>query len=1206
MAGTPNGRNNGSKGTDLHTIGMDQKDGMMVSSQLKPLVDEKSGYIVLGRSHSAHRKWRRKGLLQIGAVGEFQETGQNLFGREVFLDAAFPHIVFICGKRGSGKSYTLGIFAEELIRSAIGVGVILVDPIGIFWSLKMENTSRSEKRSLEKWGLSPTSFPEVKVLAPGTDASMIPTNCDGPFTIGISEMTAEDWCQVFDMDRFKTQGLLIGTALDQVRYGYRAIIDDVVVDIPGRPDIFSIGDIVQCIETSSTITSKTGGYNPQTRRSIVARFNAAAGWGIFSIEGTPLRELTSPNRVTVLDISDTNLGDSKRSLITGIVARKVLEGRIQTARIEEHHGFDESDPNMIPLTWLLIDEAHTILPHSRQTPASEALIEYAKQGRKPGCAMILATQRPASTSDEILSQVDILVGHNLALEDDMTAMRRRVPAKLPQEFAVSDFIRGIPVGTAIVADQKTQQRSFLIKLRPRMSHHAGSSAMPKAFQEKKRKKRTLPLTGAYIPRDMPSVLEPTPLPRVLDEIEEIEEEVHEPSAPQAPPDIGENVIENIPEDPLPDIPWGTTILLKDRSREDLEIFLGNVEGARHFILFSPSDPSSFNIPKGPQRTDRWLGQRQDGDAIPINDPEMIAVEIEGSCGPRGARVIVIDELEALLEKNPPEKVRGTLKTLREKVYKGKDLLLVRAGAAIDDSILEGIFSEMVVADMTEEEAPVDIGEERQMGTKPLPGGSLSLEELKWMCSVMGLPTSGSESDLLNNLLKSEPELMGSGVDEGSRMDIIRQVIEESARARVENERLRSKIDDLESAAGVEVAEKPKKRLPGSTRAPRADKRLVLVWEDEEEQKETVEDLILEVEDLREEMDSGSLEVPSDSFEETVFSKLMMKLDEERLENRDRLNRLEDILQSEMDSLKDEIGEQRKQLEASRKMMKLRVIKQQPPAPDVIQKKEQRPLKKKRVLKRGEEVAAIQPKLGSQAVLEIAKRNLKRSLLRGPRESIDEIVPCYIQLYRFLVNYKGGLMKAVREADLFVDSITGEFVEQGRSGLRRSEGLMNLMKTTDLEMEVVNVLGRSPREPAWISKATRVDLARVKRSLSSLEKKGLVKRSRREANLDQYSITDDLNIPSRPWTRDHGFQVEFVTGIGERTIPVKFEVKDAGTIIRKLSPDVNIIDQDTIRYPIFLVKIRGEGRTRYLAIDGVGGRVDRRLSNILRGIVGTWD
>ncbi|MGA1819850.1 MAG: helicase HerA domain-containing protein [Thermoplasmatota archaeon] len=1181
---------------------------MLVESPLKPLVDEKSGYVVLGRSPSAHKKWRRKGLLQIGAVGEFQGPGENLFGKEVFLDAAFPHIVFICGKRGSGKSYTLGIFAEELIRSAIGVGVILVDPIGIFWSLKMENTSRSERRALEKWGLSPTSFPEVKVLAPGTDASMIPVNCDGPFTIGISEMTAEDWCQVFDMDRFKTQGLLIGTAIDQVRYGYRAMVDDVPVDIPGRPDIFSIGDIVQCIETSASITSKTGGYNPQTRRSIVARFNAAAGWGIFSIEGTPLRELTSPNRVTVLDISDTNLGDSKRSLITGIVARKILEGRIQTARIEEHHGFDESDPNMIPLTWLLIDEAHTILPHSRQTPASEALIEYAKQGRKPGCAMILATQRPASTSDEILSQVDILVGHNLALEDDMTAMRRRVPAKLPQAFAVSDFIRGIPVGTAIVADQKTQQRSFLIKLRPRLSHHAGSSAMPKAFHEKKgKKKKAVPLTGAYIPKDMPSVLEPTPLPRVHEDIEEEPEiEETEPSAPRLPYEESDTVLEDIPIDPLPDIPWGTTILLKDRSREDLEMFLGNIEGARHFILFSPSDPSSINIPKGPNRTDRSFSKEPVDGSIPMDDPERIPMEIASSLGSQGANVIVVDELEALLELNPPEKVLRMLRALHDKVYRGKDLLVARVEGSIDGSFLDEVFSGAVVSDESGGSTRIASGPgKKEAGITPQ-GGSLSLEELKWMCSVMGLPTAGSESDLLNSLLETEPTLIGPGIDERSRIDIIRQVVEESARAKEENERLRSRIDDLESAAGIEGARTPGERKTGSDKVPRSDKRLVLVWEDEEEQKETVEDLILEVEDLREEIDSGSLEVPSDRFEKTIFSKLMEKLDQEKLENRDRLNRLENILQTEMDSLKDEIGEQRKQLEASRKMMKLRVVKQRPPAPDIPTGPEQRPLKKKRVVKKGEEIAAVQPRLGSQSVLEIARRNLKRSLLRGPKESIEEIIPCYIQLYRFLVSYKGGFIKGIKEADLFVDSMTGELVEQGRTGLRRSEGLNELTKTTDLELEMLKVLGRSPREPAWISKTSKVDLARVKRSLASLEKKGLVKRTRREANLDTYSLADDVNIPSRPWLRDHGFRVVSVTGIEERTVPPRMDAGEARSILDRLSEDVDMIDQDTVRYPIFVVRIKGEGRTRYLAVDGVGGRIDRRMSNLMKAVVASWD
>ena len=57
--------------------------------------------------------------------------------RNVYLDASNSRAVLICGKRGSGKSYTLGVLLEELV-SAGDTGVILSSliPWGSFtrWS----------------------------------------------------------------------------------------------------------------------------------------------------------------------------------------------------------------------------------------------------------------------------------------------------------------------------------------------------------------------------------------------------------------------------------------------------------------------------------------------------------------------------------------------------------------------------------------------------------------------------------------------------------------------------------------------------------------------------------------------------------------------------------------------------------------------------------------------------------------------------------------------------------------------------------------------------------------------------------------------------------------------------------------------------------------------------------------------------------------
>ena len=41
-----------------------------VNQILNPLIDEKAGQVILGRSSSAHKRWGKRGTLEVGAVGE--------------------------------------------------------------------------------------------------------------------------------------------------------------------------------------------------------------------------------------------------------------------------------------------------------------------------------------------------------------------------------------------------------------------------------------------------------------------------------------------------------------------------------------------------------------------------------------------------------------------------------------------------------------------------------------------------------------------------------------------------------------------------------------------------------------------------------------------------------------------------------------------------------------------------------------------------------------------------------------------------------------------------------------------------------------------------------------------------------------------------------------------------------------------------------
>jgi len=59
-------------------------------------------------------------------------------GAPLYFDLDGPHAVLIVGKRGYGKSFTLGVIAEELARTS-GVAPVVIDPMGVFTTLARDS-----------------------------------------------------------------------------------------------------------------------------------------------------------------------------------------------------------------------------------------------------------------------------------------------------------------------------------------------------------------------------------------------------------------------------------------------------------------------------------------------------------------------------------------------------------------------------------------------------------------------------------------------------------------------------------------------------------------------------------------------------------------------------------------------------------------------------------------------------------------------------------------------------------------------------------------------------------------------------------------------------------------------------------------------------------------------------------------------------------
>src|SRR3990167_8926944 len=122
--------------------------------------------IVIGRTDSDKDKFGDRGLVMIGK-GYVKMGNYTSLSNKIWLDIARSHVILVAGKRGSGKSYTLGTIAEELSNlpkeTSQNIASLIFDTMGIYWTMKFQN--EKDKNLLQEWKLKPKNLP-VKIFVP--------------------------------------------------------------------------------------------------------------------------------------------------------------------------------------------------------------------------------------------------------------------------------------------------------------------------------------------------------------------------------------------------------------------------------------------------------------------------------------------------------------------------------------------------------------------------------------------------------------------------------------------------------------------------------------------------------------------------------------------------------------------------------------------------------------------------------------------------------------------------------------------------------------------------------------------------------------------------------------------------------------------------------------------------------------------------------
>jgi DNA helicase HerA-like ATPase len=178
---------------------------------------------------------------------------------------------------------------------------------------------------------------------------------------------------------------------------------------------------------------------------------AASDWPAANHYGEQRSRQGKGPSVTIFDLS--LVANDVLENVTALLGRILFDFAVRSQPRAEH-----------PLL-LVLEEAHRFIP-SRQDPSggpgrSAGVFErIAKEGRKFGLSLLLASQRPSELSETVVAQCGTVISHRLSHEADQNLLRHatalssralldQLPSLAQQHALVTGVSTGVPVAVRV-------------------------------------------------------------------------------------------------------------------------------------------------------------------------------------------------------------------------------------------------------------------------------------------------------------------------------------------------------------------------------------------------------------------------------------------------------------------------------------------------------------------------------------------------------------------------------------------------------------------------------------------------------------------------------------------------------------------------------------------------------------------------------------
>jgi len=340
----------------------------------------------------------------------------------------FMRHVAIIAQTGAGKSYTLGVLLEELLKK--GATIVVVDPHADYVFLSRDK----EGKRIEEYADRIAVFRN-----PNSTGRYSEEDIDNlkPLTFRFAELGPDEVAEIAGASESYTK----------IRAAFRNAIEELKAELRdsyGPQDLISTLERL-CETKKDKGANYTGAFNYALKLSKVK---------VFGDRTTPMEEILKPFSASILDLSGLN--NASQDYIVNRVFSEIVELRMR---------------NEFPWpVFVFVEEAHRFIPSHRKTRSSEIIKTIASEGRKFGVFLTLVTQRPSKIDQDALSQCNSQIILRMTNPNDQKAVQNA--SEQLGESLMQD-LPGLNVGEAIIVGKLTRV-PVMVRVRERKSREGGA------------------------------------------------------------------------------------------------------------------------------------------------------------------------------------------------------------------------------------------------------------------------------------------------------------------------------------------------------------------------------------------------------------------------------------------------------------------------------------------------------------------------------------------------------------------------------------------------------------------------------------------------------------------------------------------------------------------------------------------------------------